>query len=61
MEVRPPFRRRGLGTGLLRAVGAAAHAAGAQRAVLNATPDGRLLYETQGFRMIGEGITYWLH
>ena len=56
-DVRPPFRRRGLGTALLQAVSAAAAAAGARHAVLNATPE---LYETCGFRQIGEGITWWL-
>jgi GNAT superfamily N-acetyltransferase len=56
MAVWPPFRRRGLGTALLKAVGAAC---GARQAVLNATPQGKLLYETLGFRQIGEGITYW--
>ena len=58
MEVWPPFRRRGLGTGLLTTVGAAS---GARRAVLNATLEGKLLYEKCGFREIGEGITYWRH
>ncbi|WP_225846814.1 N-acetyltransferase [Streptomyces sp. HPF1205] len=61
MAVWPPFRRRGLGTGLLRAVCAAAGAAGATHAVLNATPEGRLLYQRHGFVHIGEGITWWLH
>ncbi|GAA1987872.1 GNAT family N-acetyltransferase [Catenulispora subtropica] len=60
MEVWTPFRRRGLGSGLLRAVVAAAAKAGAQHAVLNATPEGKLLYESCGFRQIGEGITWWL-
>jgi GNAT superfamily N-acetyltransferase len=59
MAVWPPFRRRGLGTGLLTAVCAAACAAGARYAVLNATPEGKLLYETCGFHQIGAGITYW--
>lgn len=58
MAVWAPFRRRGLGTGLLNAVGAAS---GAGRAILNATPAGKALYETRGFRQIGEGITYWRH
>jgi GNAT superfamily N-acetyltransferase len=61
MAVWPAFRRRGLGTGLLRAVSAAAGAAGATDAVLNATPEGRLLYQRCGFVQIGEGITWWLH
>lgn len=61
MDVWPPHQRHGLGTGLLRAVCAAAAAAGAAHAVLNATPDGERLYATCGFRRIGEGITWWLH
>ncbi len=61
MEVWPPFRRRGLGTGLLRAVCAAARASGATHAVLNATPEGKQLYQTCGFVQIGEGSTWWLH
>ncbi|GMA22613.1 hypothetical protein GCM10025864_03720 [Luteimicrobium album] len=61
MAVWPPFRRRGLGTALLGAVCAAARDAGATHAVLNATPEGKLLYETCGFRQIGEGTTWWWH
>ena len=61
MEVWPAFQRRGLGTGLLRAVVAAAAEAGADNAVLNATPEGKMLYESCGFRQIGVGITWWLH
>ncbi|NUR63390.1 MAG: GNAT family N-acetyltransferase [Catenulispora sp.] len=61
MEVWPPFRRRGLGTGLLRTVCSAARQAGASRVVLNATDEGSLLYRTCGFTPVGEGITWWLH
>jgi GNAT superfamily N-acetyltransferase len=61
MSVWPAFQRRGLGTALLRTVCAAAGAAGAVDAVLNATPEGKKLYETCGFTQIGEGITWWLH
>lgn len=61
MEVWPEFRRRGFGRALLRLVCAAARAAGATRAVLNATPDGERLYSAEGFVRIGEGITYWHH
>lgn len=61
MQVWPQFQRRGLGSGLLRAVVAAAAEAGASNAVLNATPEGKLLYESCGFRQIGAGITWWLH
>jgi GNAT superfamily N-acetyltransferase len=61
MAVWAPFRRQGLGTALLEAVSDAARRAGASHAVLNATPEGKKLYETRGFRQIGEGITWWLH
>jgi GNAT superfamily N-acetyltransferase len=61
MEVWAPFQRQGYGTGLLRAVCAAAASAGAEHAVLNATPMGTLLYEAAGFVQIGEGITWWRH
>ncbi len=61
MAVWKPFRRRGLGTGLLHAVCAAARDAGARHAVLNATPEGSLLYSACGFTQIGEGITWWCH
>jgi GNAT superfamily N-acetyltransferase len=61
MDVWPPFQRRGIGTALLAAVCAAAREAGAQQAVLNATPEGKLLYGARGFTQIGEGITWWHH
>lgn len=61
MAVWELFRRRGLGSGLLRAVCAAATAAGARAAVLNATAMGARLYETCGFVRVGEGITWWRH
>jgi len=61
MEVWKPFRRRGFGTGLLRAVCAAARQAGARHVILNATPEGKLLYSSCGFTQIGEGITWWHH
>ena len=61
MDVWEPFRRRGLGTGLLHAVCSAAGDAGARHAVLNAAPEGKLLYSGRGFTQIGEGITWWLH
>lgn len=61
MDVWPPFRRRGFGTGLLHAVCAAARRAGAQHTVLNATPEGKVLYSARGFNQIGEGIAWWCH
>lgn len=61
MDVWPEFQRQGLGTALLTTVCAAARTAGARHAVLNATPEGKLLYSTCGFTQIGEGITWWHH
>ncbi len=61
MAVWPPFRRRGIGSALLQLVSGAAGGGGAEHAVLNATPEGKKLYETRGFRQIGAGITWWLH
>jgi GNAT superfamily N-acetyltransferase len=61
MDVWKPFRRHGYGTALLRAVCATARLAGAQHAVLNATPEGKLLYSCRGFTQIGEGVTWWRH
>ena len=61
MAVWPRYRRRGLGRALLLSVCHAARQAGATAAVLNATAEGKLLYEQCGFRQIGAGITWWLH
>jgi ribosomal protein S18 acetylase RimI-like enzyme len=61
MDVWPAFQRRGLGRALVRELGRSARAAGAQVAVLNATPDGQRLYSAEGFARIGTGITYWHH
>ncbi len=61
MEVWPQFQRRGLGRALLRTVCDAGRAAGATRAILNATPEGERLYSAEGFVHVGRGITYWHH
>jgi GNAT superfamily N-acetyltransferase len=61
MDVWTAFQRRGLGRELLRTVCEAARAAGASRAVLNATPEGERLYSAEGFIHVGRGITYWHH
>ncbi len=61
MVVWPQFERRGLGRALLRTVCGAARAAGATKAVLNATPAGEPLYSAEGFARVGTGITYWHH
>ncbi|WP_084724892.1 GNAT family N-acetyltransferase [Streptacidiphilus melanogenes] len=46
----PAHQRRGLGSVVMRALQQQAWAAGATRAVLGATPAGRALYETLGWR-----------
>jgi GNAT superfamily N-acetyltransferase len=61
MDVWKPFRRQGYGAGLLHTVCAAARRAGARHAVLNATPEGELLYSSRGFTHLGEGVTWWRH
>ena len=61
MEVWPQFQRQGLGRALLHTVCGAARAAGATRAVLNATQVGARLYSAEGFVHVGKGITYWHH
>ncbi|MEZ0446525.1 GNAT family N-acetyltransferase [Cellulomonas sp. ICMP 17802] len=61
VEVPEPFQRRGLGTGLMQAVCAAAASAGARQVVLNSTPAGYALYRRCGLQRIGTGITWWLH
>jgi GNAT superfamily N-acetyltransferase len=61
MAVGPQFQRCGLGRALVRTVCAAARGVGANRAVLNATPEGERLYSAEGFVHIGRGITYWHH
>lgn len=61
VTVQEPSRRRGLGTGLMQAVCAAAASHGAQHVVLNSTPAGLPLYLRCGLRRIGTGITWWLH
>lgn len=61
MGVRPEHRRRGVGTALTLAACRIARDAGCTHAVLNATPEGELLYRTVGFRRLGEGRTWWRH
>jgi GNAT superfamily N-acetyltransferase len=56
-----PFQRRGLGTGLMQAVCAAAASHGARQVVLNSTPAGFALYRRCGLELVGTGITWWLH
>jgi ribosomal protein S18 acetylase RimI-like enzyme len=56
VDVRPRFRRRGLGTALTLA---SIRAAQAPLVVLNATGDGEALYRAMGFRSAGFGWTWW--
>lgn len=49
--VAPEWRRRGVGSALVRALAAEARARGFTRVRLHATEEGRALYETLGFRL----------
>lgn len=61
MGVRPEHRRRGIGRALTLCACRIARGAGCTHAVLNATPEGELLYRTVGFTRLGEGRTWWRH
>jgi GNAT superfamily N-acetyltransferase len=54
-------RRRGLGRALVLAACRAARDLGVRWVTLNATPDGELLYASCGFRVLGDGRTWWRH
>jgi ribosomal protein S18 acetylase RimI-like enzyme len=56
VDIRPLFRRQGLGRALTLAV---CRASGARTVVLNATGDGEALYRALGFRSLGYGRTLW--
>lgn len=53
----PDHRRRGLGQVVMRALQSVAHAHGRHAGVLVATPDGRALYESIGWRLHGPWAT----
>jgi GNAT superfamily N-acetyltransferase len=57
MVVAPSQRRRGVGSAVLTAVISFLEAAGCRRLELNATSEGRPLYERHGFETIGTSIT----
>lgn len=61
MGVRPKYRRRGIGRALTLAACRFARERGCTHAVLNATPEGELLYRTVGFETLGDGRTWWRH
>ena len=61
MAVGRRHRRQGLGRELVATVAAEAARRGADRLVLNATPDGERLYTACGFVRLGEGRTWWWH
>ncbi|MEU0333348.1 GNAT family N-acetyltransferase [Streptomyces sp. NPDC006193] len=52
VETHPAHRRRGIGRVLLRTLADTAARAGSTAAVLAATPDGRALYESAGWRVL---------
>jgi ribosomal protein S18 acetylase RimI-like enzyme len=61
MGVRPEHRRQGIGRSLTLAACRLARELGCTHTVLNATPEGELLYRTVGFQRLGEGRTWWRH
>lgn len=60
-DLRSDHRRRGIGRALTLTAGRLARELGCSHAVLNATPEGELLYRSVGFRRLGEGRTWWRH
>ena len=61
MGVRPEHRRQGIGRALSLAACRLGAELGCTHAVLNATPEGELLYRTLGFERLGAGRTWWRH
>jgi ribosomal protein S18 acetylase RimI-like enzyme len=57
MIVSEAHRRRGVGSAILEVVATFLEAAGCTRLELNATSDGRPLYERHGFRSLGRSAT----
>ena len=51
IRTEPAHQRRGLGRALMHALQGLAHAHGRQAGVLVATPEGRRLYESLGWRL----------
>lgn len=61
MGVAEEHRRRGIGRSLTLAVCRLGRRLGCTHALLNATPEGEVLYRTVGFESLGMGRTWWLH
>lgn len=61
MGVAEEHRRQGVGRALTAAACRVGRELGCSHAVLNATPEGAMLYRTVGFVALGEGQTWWLH
>jgi hypothetical protein len=55
----PPSQ--GIGRSLTLAACRLGRRLGCSHAILNATPEGELLYRTVGFESLGMGRTWWLH
>jgi GNAT superfamily N-acetyltransferase len=54
-------RRHGIGRALMVAACRLGRELGCAHAVLNATPEGELLYRAVGFESLGRGQTWWQH
>ena len=61
MGVAETHQRRGIGGALTLAGCRLARDLGCTHALLNATPQGELLYRSLGFRSLGTGQTWWRH
>jgi ribosomal protein S18 acetylase RimI-like enzyme len=61
MGVAPAERRQGIGRALTVAACRLARELGCTHALLNATPEGELVYRGIGFESLGHGQTWWLH
>jgi GNAT superfamily N-acetyltransferase len=61
LDVWPPYRRTGLGAGLLHALAVVARNAGAARLMAGTSPQEAIIYRAQGFTRVGQASTWWLH